>query len=443
MARRPTPPAPVVRVGDGHGPVGQLAPQPWTTDAATRRLLAALRAGGRPVRFVGGCVRDGLLNRPVADIDLATPEPPERVMALLEKAGLKAVPTGLQHGTVTHPAPPLTFEITTLRRDVACDGRHAVVAYTEDWRADAARRDFTINALSADPSSGAVWDYFNGLDDLAQGRVRFVGRATRRIEEDHLRILRFFRFFARYGRPPADRDALAACTARRAGLAALSGERVRAEMLKIIGGPEATDTLLLMRGHRVLAEVLPEAAHFDRLRQVTFLVERGVVRDGLKADPLRRLACLIGPDPKAARAIATRWRLSGAEAARLLTLCGPLEEAEPSLGPPALRALAERLGTATAADRLLLAWAAQRAASGRTDAALSQRWRAALDGVLDWTVPDFPLKGQDLLDLGMAPGPGVGMLLGELKALWRAEDYAPDYQDLLAEARRRLDPDQP
>ena len=212
-----------------------LAGQPWLRAPASREVLAALAAGGRPVRFVGGCVRDGLLGLPDSggELDLATPEPPERVMRLLEAAGLPAIPTGLAHGTVTTRVGGRQFEITTLRRDIACDGRHAEVAFTDDFRVDAARRDFTINAMSCD-LEGRLYDYFDGRADLAAGRVRFVGAAAERIVEDHLRILRFFRFFARYGRPPADPEALRACRAAAPDLQRLSGERLQTEMRKLL-----------------------------------------------------------------------------------------------------------------------------------------------------------------------------------------------------------------
>ncbi|KAF0137295.1 MAG: poly(A) polymerase [Rhodospirillaceae bacterium] len=267
------------RSGAGGRPVGQLPPQPWLTHPATRRVIAALTAEGGEVRFVGGCVRDALLQRSVNDIDLATPERPELVLARLAQASLRALPTGLAHGTVTALVDGQTFEITTLRRDVACDGRRAVVAYTDNWAEDAARRDFTINALSADPA-GSVYDPFDGLPDLHHGRVRFVGSPRTRIEEDVLRLLRYFRFHGWYGRPPPDREALAACRALAPRLATLSAERVRDELWKILLVPDPASMLLLMQGERVLAHVLPEAGAFGCLRLLAWFEGHGLRVEG-------------------------------------------------------------------------------------------------------------------------------------------------------------------
>jgi poly(A) polymerase len=246
-----------------------LATAPWLAAPESRRVLAALAADGRPARFVGGCVRDALLDpaRDVADLDLATPERPERVMALCRAAGLKVIPTGLKHGTVTVHDGARTYEVTTLRRDVATDGRHAVVEFTDDFAADAARRDFTINAMSCD-AEGRLFDPFNGREDLAAGRVRFVGDARARIVEDYLRILRYFRFYARFGRAPVDAEALGACAALAGGIGRLSGERVRQELLKLLVAPGAVASLGLMREAGVLGHVLPEADTIEPLERV-------------------------------------------------------------------------------------------------------------------------------------------------------------------------------
>ncbi|MEE8534186.1 MAG: CCA tRNA nucleotidyltransferase, partial [Alphaproteobacteria bacterium] len=231
---------------------------------ATRAVVDALTADSAEVRFVGGCVRDAVAGRKVTDVDIATPDPPETVTRLLEAAGIRVVPTGIAHGTVTAVIRHRHFEITTLRRDVETYGRRAKVAFTDDWTADAARRDFTINALFCDPD-GTLYDPFGGIDDLDAGRVRFVGDAVKRIKEDVLRLLRFFRFYAHYGRPPPDAEALAACRAMARALPGLSGERVSAELLRLLAAPDPAAVLALMIEAEVLAFVLPEVAGLDAL----------------------------------------------------------------------------------------------------------------------------------------------------------------------------------
>lgn len=426
--------------GAQRAPMGQLSPQPWMAWPQTLTVLAALTAEGAEVRFVGGCVRDGLLHRPVKDVDIATPDLPEKVVALLEAAGLKAVPTGLAHGTVTavvgEGVEQRTFEITTLRRDVDTDGRHAVVEWSTDWVADAARRDFTINAMSATPD-GAVYDYFDGLQHLHHGRVVFVGRAMARVREDYLRILRFFRFYARYGRPPINHEGLKACQALADGLDTLSGERVRDELFKILETDLCTDVLLTMRGERVLQHVLPEAAHFGGLRQLVFLETRGLRMPGLEIDPLRRLAILVGEGADVA-VLAARFKLSTREAERLAVLTEGTVRPWPTLNRIERQALLRRVGREAMRDRALMLWSAQRAVEGRIDSQKTAGWIALLEDARALPVPEFPVRGRDLLALGMAPGPQVGALLHGLDSWWEEAGYAPDRDAVLAEAARRL-----
>ncbi|MGC2855601.1 CCA tRNA nucleotidyltransferase [Novispirillum sp. DQ9] len=426
--------------GAPRDPLGQLSPQPWMAWPQTKAVLAALTAGGAEVRFVGGCVRDALLHRPCKDIDIATPDTPDRVMALLAAAGIKVVATGLAHGTVTavvgEGAEARTFEVTTLRRDVATDGRHAEVEWTTDWVADAARRDFTINAMSATPD-GAVYDYFDGLAHLHHGRVVFVGRAQARIREDFLRILRFFRFHARYGRPPLDHEGLKACQMLADGLDGLSGERVRDELLKILETDAAPDVLLVMRGERILAHILPEAAEFGRLRQLVFLESRGVRLPGLEIDPLRRLGAVLAEGTDAA-AVAARLKLSNAQAARLAGLLDGTVRPWPTLDTVERQGLLRRVGRDGLRDRALLLWAGQRALEGRTDSRLTAGWVALLEDAAALPIPEFPLRGRDLLALGAAPGPQVGALLAALEEEWEAGGYGADRDALLAQARDRL-----
>jgi poly(A) polymerase len=398
-----------------------LADQPWLRSRAARRVLAALTAGGRPARFVGGCVRDGLLGRMTAgaELDLATAERPEQVMRLLKAAGLKAIPTGLAHGTVSTVVDGQRFEITTLREDVATDGRHAEVRYTEDFEADAARRDFTINAMSCD-GEARLFDYFGGRADLALGRVRFVGEAARRIAEDYLRILRFFRFFARYGRQPADAEALAAAAAAAPEIARLSGERIRAEMLKLLAAADPLPALRLMAEAGVLGQVIPDPVAFDRLERLLTAAP--------DADPLLRLAALLRPPPAsagAAPAVAARWRLSNHDADRLAALT---EAALPALAAPAAerRRALYRLGAERYRDLVRLA-----AAEAPDQAALA----AALAEATTWRAPKLPLGGDDLLALGLQPGPRLGQILAAVEAWWLERDFAPDRAACLAHAK--------
>ncbi|MFP4360532.1 MAG: CCA tRNA nucleotidyltransferase, partial [Alphaproteobacteria bacterium] len=295
-------------------PEPALVAAPWRRATTSEHLLDALEADGRPARFVGGCVRDSLkgLHREAWDVDLCTAEPPERVLALMERAGIKAVPTGLAHGTVTAVLNGQPFEITTLRRDVATDGRHAVVAFTDDFAADAARRDFTINAMSCD-RAGHLFDYFGGRCDLAAGVLRFVGEPRRRIAEDYLRVLRFFRFYARFGERPPDAATRAALAEGVAGMDRLSGERVRVEVLKLLEAPDPRRAVAWMAELGVLRWTLAEAVDrnlFDRLVAVE-----------PAPDALRRLAALLrGAAAPDAEAAAVRLRLSNAEAQRLARL---------------------------------------------------------------------------------------------------------------------------
>ncbi len=375
---------------------------PFLAEPALRAVLAALPEA----RVVGGAVRDALAGRPVADIDLATPRPPEQVMAALRAAGLKAVPTGIDHGTVTAVAGHRGFEVTTLRRDVATDGRHAEVAFTDDWRADAARRDFTINAMSM-AQDGTLFDYFDGADDLRAGRVRFVGDAATRIAEDFLRVLRFFRFWARYGSGAADAEATAAIAAAVPGLRRLSVERVWMEIKRILAAPDPRAAVALMQRLGVLAAVLPEGASPSRLA--------ALVARGAPADPLLRLAALLDGD---AAGLAERLKLSAAERDRLLAL-----RAAPVLTPDADDADLRRALADVPRDVLLgRVWLAG------GDAGL----RARLEAM---PAPEFALRGRDLRAAGVPAGPEVGKLLAEIRAWWIAGGCVGDVR---AELARRL-----
>jgi poly(A) polymerase len=388
----------------------------WRTRGGMRRLLDVLGAGEGDTRYVGGCVRDTLLGLPVSDVDLATRLRPDEVLERLRKAKIKAVPTGLAHGTVTAIVEGAPVEVTTLRRDVSTDGRRATVAYTDDWREDAARRDFTINALSADPAGGELFDYFGGLDDLEQRRVRFIGDPLTRIAEDHLRILRFFRFHARFGGGDADPAALVACAARANDLMALSRERIADELLKLLALPAPGAAVALMVEHSILAPVLPEidAAGVNRLASL-IAREREA---GVEPNSIRRLAALLPADPELASAVAARLRLSNRAAKRLAAAADRDRdgEADPFI-------VAYRLGVEQAADRILL---------GAGD---PQRV-GALDG---WKRPHLSIGGGDLIAMGLVAGPVVARTLQAIEREWAGAGFPADREEQRAIARRHVD----
>lgn len=370
----------------------RLDPPTWRAIRGMARVLDALGADEGLTRYVGGAVRDELLNLPVNDVDLATRLRPEQVIQRLEKARVKAVPTGIDHGTITAVSDGHPIEVTTLRRDLSTDGRRATVAFTDDWKADAARRDFTINALSADPRTGEIFDYFGGLDDLGRRHIRFIGDPLQRIAEDHLRILRFFRFHARFGSGEPDTAALAACTQRANDLMALSRERIADELLKLLGASDPAPTVAIMLAHDILRPVLPEIAP-ERLENLTALVasERAA---GVQPDALRRLTSLLPRDPAVADLLASRLRLSNK--ARKRVGCAAATELFSSA-----QALSYRVGADCAIDRLLLA--------GKTaDAASISMWKA----------PRLPVSGGRLIARGLPEGPIVARTLRHIEDKW-------------------------
>lgn len=388
-----------------------------------RTVLTALAAAGLPTRLVGGSVRDALLGLPVKDVDLCTPAPPDAVAAALRAVGgIKVIPTGVEHGTLTAVSHHQPFEITTLRRDVETDGRRAVVAFTDDWREDAARRDFTINAMSAS-AAGEVWDYFGGLADLAAGRVRFVGDPLARLNEDVLRLLRFYRFFARYGHGNPDAAALDACRAMAPRLPNLSAERVRAEILRLLEADAAPTAWRRMAEHDgVLAPLGLLPADCDALaRLIVLQKQRAEPPDGLL-----RLAAACPVDAAGALALAERLRLSNAEKARwrAAATCAPRCPDQPGLrflyDCGALPAFRDAVRLAAARRGLGADWVAQAfAAAGET-------------------LPRLPVAGKDLLKAGAAPGPAVGEALKHVEAWWADAGFTPTRAACLAEALRRL-----
>lgn len=390
-------------------PSTMLPPPGFLADPAPAAVLAALPGA----RAVGGCVRDALAGREVHDVDVAAPLPPEEIVARLQDAGLKVFETGLSHGTVTAVLAHQPVEVTSLRRDVATDGRHAEVAWTTDWREDAARRDFTINAMSLD-AAGRLWDYFGGREDLAAGRVRFVGDPAIRLQEDYLRALRFFRFQARYGRGEPDPAAMRAIREAVPGLARLSAERVWMELKRLLEAPDPSQAVVQMAEAGVLGAVLPEATEFPALRRLVAL--------GAPADPLLRLAALLPPEADAP-ALAARLRFSGEEAGRLATLRGPAPDPAAE-GDDLRRLLAEQSG-----DKLvMLAWLAE--ARGQPGDWAGFRARAAGRPRLV-----LPVQGRDVLALGVPPGPRVGRLLAAVRSWWKAGGCRAGHAECLERLR--------
>jgi poly(A) polymerase len=383
-----------------------LAEADWPRRTGLAALTAAL--GAENIRWVGGAVRDGLLGVPVHDVDCATVLRPQDVIAACGKAGIRTVPTGIEHGTVTAILKDGPVEITTLRQDVATDGRRATIAFAQDWREDAARRDFTINALYAHPETLEIADWFGGLDDLREGRVRFIGDARDRIAEDHLRILRYYRFQTRFG-ASLDEAAEDACADLAHTLKGLSRERIAAELLNLLGLPDPHLTLERMQKRGVLGVILPEACKAQVAALARLIAAESA--QGFAPDPVRRLAALLPPSPEVAETVAARLRLSKAQRTRLVNAA---ERGASDGNNP--QALAYRLTPPLAIDRLLLADGDAR-------------------GLAEWQVPVFPLKGGAIVARGITAGPEVAKLLQLIERRWVAEGFpsADRVNQMLAE----------
>jgi len=382
----------------------------WRKRRGLRKLLKALGSSEGLTRYVGGAVRDDLVGLPVSDLDLATRLQPAEVIARLEATNIKTIPTGIDHGTVTAVSDGQTVEITSLRRDVSTDGRRATIAFTDDWKEDAARRDFTINALLADPETGEIFDFFGGLDDLQTGHIHFIGEPLERIAEDHLRILRFFRFHARFGSGAPDRPALDACAARANDLMALSRERIADELLKLLGLPDPATTVGIMLERGILKPVLPEIAP-ERLRDLETLIaaERSA---NIEPMSLRRFAALLPHDPALAETIAARLKLSNKARKRLA--CAVTDDLESSP-----HTLAYRVGSDCAVDRLLLA--------GDADAASS---------IAAWKAPRLPTSGGALMARGLPEGPIIARTLRSIEQQWLAAGFpkGEEFERIVADA---------
>jgi poly(A) polymerase len=387
-----------------------LLDRSWLDAPQTRILTEALGSQGIEFRFVGGAVRDALLGRVATDVDIATTALPQAVAMALKAAGLRSIPTGIAHGTITALAGDRHFEITTLRRDVETDGRHAVVAFTDDWREDAARRDFTMNALYAD-AHGVVTDYFGGIDDAKAGRIRFIGDPELRITEDALRLLRFFRFHAHYGQGALDPSGLAACAKMAGAIDRLSGQRVRDEIFKTLRAPDPCPVWQAMIDAGVMAHVIPSATHVETLARMVAL-ETSL---GLPADPLRRLSALIGTPAN----LKERLKLSNQDADRLSAF-GAFGKRVDHVAQGAFGRALYGAPPTWVLDAAMLS----NAATGIPD-------MAALESLIrftaGWVEPRFPLSGNDLQATGMLPGPEMGRILAELEDWWIAAEFIPDH----------------
>jgi len=396
--------------------IRSLAGADWLTQGALPRLLEVLDRDGEEARVVGGAVRNTLLDMPIHEIDVATTAVPEEVVRRVLAAGFKPVPTGIEHGTITVVIDKHPFEVTSLRQDVETDGRHAKVAFGRDWKIDAERRDFTFNALSA-TRDGTVYDYVGGLADLPERRVRFIGEPKQRIEEDYLRILRFFRFHAAYGpggHPYA--EGIAACIAGRSGLDALSRERVRMEVMKLVVAPHAVPTLISMADAGLLLRVLGGVsflAGFENMAKVEAAL-------GLPPDPVRRLGALGVWITEDADRLWQKLRLTNVEHERLASLAEGWRRMSPSFGDLAARALLYRLGPQHFTDHALLGWA--RSAASSSDA----EWHALATLSQRWTAPVFPLKAADFMKRGLDKGPALGEALRASEAAWIKAGFSND-----------------
>jgi poly(A) polymerase len=387
----------------------------WLQEAPLRDLIAVLDRAGEEARVVGGAVRNTLMGEPPGDIDLATTALPEEVVRRVAAAGFKAVPTGIEHGTITVVADSRPFEVTTLREDVETFGRHAKVAFGRDWKRDAERRDFTMNALSV-AADGTLFDYVGGLADIAARRVRFIGDPATRIAEDYLRILRFFRFHAAYGHGAPDAAGLAACVAARAGLEQLSRERVRMEVLKLLLATHAVPTLAAMTEIGLLETVLggvPLLASFANMVRLEAML-------ALAPDAVRRLGALGVSVTEDAERLRERLRLANAEYERLLSIADGWWQIVAEWQEQDARALLYRLGPEKFIDRMLVAWT--RSPQGAADA----RWHALATLPARWSAPVFPLRAADFLARGLARGPALGAALRAAEAEWIAQGFPAD-----------------
>lgn len=398
-----------------------VAGEDWFRAPQLTRVLDLMNRDGAETRIAGGAVRNSLMGLPVHDVDLATTLLPEDVAARARADGIKSVPTGIEHGTVTLVADGAVFEVTTLRRDVETDGRRATVAFSTDWQEDADRRDLTINGLYAD-REGRVIDLVDGLKDIASGTVRFIGEPRQRIEEDYLRILRFFRFFALYGRHRPDAEGLRACARAKEGLKNLSAERIWSETKKLLAAPDPGRALLWMRQVGVLTEILPETEKWG-IDTIPALVDAGRFL-GWEPDPLLRLAAIVPPHAERLSALAVRLKLSRAESDFLQDFAAaPI--VEETMAGTVLDRLLYRYGNQGLATRLKIAVANAWVDLGAPETTREKciRLQSLLKRAETFRRPVFPVTGGDILAAGIATGPKVGETLAKLEAIWVDKNF--------------------
>lgn len=409
--------------------LANLAGHPALQAKATKAVFEALATEGAPTRLVGGTVRNALLGEPVRDIDMATALTPEMVTQKAEAAGLKVIPTGIEHGTVTIVAHGKPVEVTTLRADVETDGRRATIRYTDDWSEDAGRRDFTMNALYCDPD-GTLFDPLGGLDDLEKRQVRFIGDPEDRIREDYLRILRFFRFFAFYGHGRPDAAGLKACVRLKTGMKMLSAERIWSELKRMLEAPDPARAMLWMRTTEVLQLVLPESWGIDAIHPLI----KAEQAEGWLPDPILRLEAILPPRLERIEELGERLKLAKAETARLMAWA-TVDQVAADISDADLAKRLYRDGAQPLRDRFALALAK---ATGEEDEASAETLRTRIAFVDNWKKPDFPLAGKDLLEMGFKPGPAMGEVLGALEEKWVESGFAMSREALLVEAKARV-----
>ncbi|WP_033068134.1 CCA tRNA nucleotidyltransferase [Thalassospira australica] len=428
---------------------GRLRPYGIMVADDTARVFDAIAQHGGRARFVGGVVRDALLKRDLIDVDIACDLPPEQTQTALEKAGVRVIPTGLKHGTVTAITEAGAYEITTLRVDVLTDGRHAEVAFTDSWLEDAKRRDLTFNAIYCD-LDGTVYDPFDGETDLRDGRVRFIGVAESRIAEDFLRILRFFRFQAWFGRPPIDPIGAEACRNAAKGLLDISVERIRDELFKLLASRSPASTIGDMIGFGVLPVILPQLTHTDCLRIMQWLDSTALADPTVRPDPLRRLAALFSSngaddDDKgqednlaAAEKFARGLRLSNEETGRFAGMVAHAPLIHPKMPDDTIRRDLYRMGATAFRDAVLLAWSTRAAVPPRCSSAENEKWKTLLQAAKNWQPVKLPIQGRDILDARLAPaGPRIGELLKQAEEYWLDHAFAPDRNELMTYLARQ------